>query len=324
MAERPPPGSSITNALFLALILITAGLFLIGLTWVALPLFAVMLILATIFLALGIYRAPEDAVGIVYSHILGHDYLAGFVRPRGFTYIVPFLQRVKEVHTRTRSVEIHLSDVLTRDQKPVSVRALFLFRVRADRTDEELRHELATFTDERWSFIVYKMGNRALQQAVRSYLFDDLFHPEAYDTLGERARAIVTPYIRPRGIEMMAVSIQDLRPGKGMEESVHKAAGASHKAEALRKLLSILIDAMGGHPYSSRDLLAILLLVALLEQGSLPPLFMSLPEGDDLEKAFRLLQLLQFAQSGGGQPSRGNGKARDDGSPRGDGTPATS
>lgn len=238
MSER----SWAINPLLFALTVAVGLLFFLNLFWLAGPLFGFLLLAA--LLALGFYPAPEDAVGVVYWRLFGNRYVDRFVAPRTFTLVVPFLQQVEPIHTRRRTSEIVVSDVLTLDQRPVDVRALCVFYVYAANVDPAHWHELTHMTDVRWAMMVNKVGIQAVQEAVRRYTFDALFQSGAFTRLGNDVRVALNDFLRTWGIDVAFVNVQDVRPSKGFADAVRRRAAAAYDAEATRARVEALVDVL--------------------------------------------------------------------------------
>lgn len=292
MCASGPPASSNINVIFLMLIIVTSLTFLFVAAWVGGILLALTLTGAylTLILFTAHYVAPEDATGIVYWHYKGRLYWARSIPPRRSTFIIPVLQIVKEIHTRTRVIDIVVEDVLTADRGPIRCHISVMFQVHAYQTVPEFRKELARFGDEQWAMVVRKIGRAALRDAISTLSFDDIIGSNGADMLSQEVQTRLSQYVAPRGIKITGVSVQDRRPAQNIESIIHQHFVARMAGEAMRDRIAPPLETLTSRDGDLRNVLLALLLAGQDLGVNIPNLFISLGNGQSHDTLGQLIQ----------------------------------
>ncbi len=303
MDTRGSPTPQGGNLLFLALIILISLALLLGAAWLGGILLALTLA-GALFLLLfysAHYIAPDDAIGIVYWCYKDRLFYAHAVAPRQSTFIIPFVQKVKEIHTRTRTMDISVDNVLTADKGPIRCRITVIYRVHAHKAHPPYRWELAHFTDEQWGVVVHKAGNAALRSAINALSFKQIFGPHGDELLAGETRARLARYVTPRGIEIIGVIVQDKRPGGNVETIVHEQFMAPIAGEAVLDRLRPVLETLWARDGDLRNILLALLLAGQGLDVNMPNFFVSLGNDQAYEQ---LWQLLRWYLSGFGHGPR--------------------
>jgi regulator of protease activity HflC (stomatin/prohibitin superfamily) len=166
-----------------------------------------------------------SAVKIVQQYELGVVFRFGRLvgtRKPGLRIIIPVIDRMRKIDTRTITIDVPSQEVLTRDNVTARVNAVVFQRVvdpvRA--VVEVLDFRMAT----------YQMAQTTLRSVLGQHELDDLLSQR--DKLNEMLRQIIDDATDPWGVKVSAVEIKDVELPAGMQRAMAAQAEAERERRA--------------------------------------------------------------------------------------------
>lgn len=196
-----------------------------------LVLFAVIFLLYCLVNAIKII--PEWERGVVFR-------LGKFanVKGPGVQFIIPFVDKLVKVNMRVVTMDVPTQEVMTRDNVPVSVNAIVLFRVvnAGDAIIKVANYRLATSL----------YAQTTLRSVIGRADLDEVLTER--EKLNNKLQTIMDQATDPWGIKVVTVEIKDVELPATMKRAMAK------QAEAERERRSIVISAQGEYQAAEKIL----------------------------------------------------------------------
>jgi regulator of protease activity HflC (stomatin/prohibitin superfamily) len=171
--------------------------------------FAIALGLLLLYMLLGVKQINQWEVGLKFT--LGK--FTGRASP-GLTLILPFVQALRRVDTRTRNRDLLRQMVITRDNVTTMVDAVVYYRV----TDPEK----ATLAVENYEAAVKDRAKVVLRDVVGETPLDELLSHR--EEIAAKVRAQVETVVNQWGLHVELIGLQDVQLPPQMQEVLAKAA----------------------------------------------------------------------------------------------------
>lgn len=171
--------------------------------------FAIALGLLALYVFLGVKQINQWEVGLKFT--LGK--YTGRATP-GLTLVLPFIQALRRVDTRTRNRDLLRQMVITRDNVTTMVDAVVYYRV----TDVEK----ATLAVENYEAAVKDRAKVVLRDVVGETPLDELLSHR--EEIAAKVRAQVETVVNQWGLHVELIGLQDVQLPPQMQEVLAKAA----------------------------------------------------------------------------------------------------
>jgi regulator of protease activity HflC (stomatin/prohibitin superfamily) len=188
-----------------------------GLT-ITIIIFAFILLLAS----LRIVNQYERGVVLTLGRFTG-------IRNPGLRVIVPIIQRMIKVDTRTNTIDIPKQEVITKDNVTVNVDAVVYFKV--------LDAQKAVLEITNYIYATSQFAQAALRDVTGNIELDSLLGKR--DVVSQEIKAIVDKQTEKWGIDIDTVKLQNIELPQDMKRAMAK------QAEAERERRAVIITAEG-------------------------------------------------------------------------------
>lgn len=177
-----------------------------------------ILIAAAVILKASVFIIKQYERGVIFT--LGK--LNYGVREAGLTLVVPFVQTLTRVDTRTVTMDIPSQDVITRDNVSIKVNAVLYFRV-AD-------PKKAIVEVENYLYATNQIAQTTLRSVCGEAELDDLLSKR--EQLNLRIQSIIDHQTEPWGIKVSTVEIKHIDLPQEMQRAMAKQAEAERERRA--------------------------------------------------------------------------------------------
>ncbi len=186
--------------------------------------FVVILVIGLIFLSATVKILPEWERGVVlrFGNLVG-------IRGPGLILLIPFVETMIKVDTRTITMDVQPQDVITRDNVSLKVNAVVYFRVTSP--------ENAIVKVENYYFATSQLAQTALRSVLGQYQLDELLSNR--DKINHALQEILDRQTEPWGIKISLVEVKHIDLPKEMQRAM------ARQAEAERERRSKVISAEG-------------------------------------------------------------------------------
>ena len=157
-------------------------------------------------------------------------------RGPGLTYIIPFIEKMKRVDTRTITMDIPAQDVITRDNVSVKVNAVLYFRV--------LDPNKAVVEVENYLYATSQLAQTTLRSVCGQAELDQLLSER--DEVNQQLQGILDVQTDPWGIKVVSVEVKHIDLPQEMQRAM------ARQAEAERERRAKVISAEGEFQASTR------------------------------------------------------------------------
>lgn len=164
----------------------------------------------------------ERAVILRFGRSLG-------IRGPGIIILIPFVERMMRIDTRTITMDVQPQDVITRDNVTLKVNAVIYFRV--------IDPEAAVTKVEDYYFATSQLAQTTLRSVLGQYVMDDLLQNR--DKINLSLQAVLDKATEPWGVKISVVEVKHIDLPKEMQRAMAK------EAEAERERRSKIISAEG-------------------------------------------------------------------------------
>lgn len=144
------------------------------------------------------------------------------VRGPGIFYVVPVLEAVQFIDTRTLVINIPRQKVITRDNVPAEIDSALFFRV------NNAQKAVASIQDFR--FAVSQYSQAALRDVVGGLSLDDLLSER--EQIQQQIGAIVEAQAREWGLHIDAIRLQDIELPEDLKRMMSRQASAEREKRA--------------------------------------------------------------------------------------------
>jgi regulator of protease activity HflC (stomatin/prohibitin superfamily) len=179
--------------------------------------YAVIGIIAFVLIVSIIKILPEWERGVVlrFGRSLG-------VRGPGLIYLIPGVERLVRVDTRTITMDIQPQDVITKDNVSLKVNAVIYFRV--------VDPEDAITQIEDFYFATSQLAQTTLRSVLGQYSLDDLLSNR--DQINHTLQEIIDRATEPWGVKISNVEVKHIDLPKEMQRAMAKQAEAERERRA--------------------------------------------------------------------------------------------
>ena len=188
-------------------------------------------IIAAAVVALLVILLPAS-IKIVYQYEAGVVFRLGRLektRGPGLRFIIPFLDRMRKVDTRTITMDVPSQEAITRDNVTLKVNAVVYFRV--------MHPEAAVVEVYDYKMATYQIAQTTLRSVLGQSELDDLLARR--DKINQQLQQIIDEQTEPWGIKVSTVEVKDVELPLTMQRAM------AAQAEAEREKRAKLIHAEG-------------------------------------------------------------------------------
>lgn len=181
------------------------------------PQLAFIVAIAIILLFSVIKILPEWERGVVlrFGRSIGE-------RGPGLIYLIPGVERLIRVDTRTITMDIQPQDVITLDNVSMKVNAVIYFRV--------MSPEMAITKVEDYYFATSQLAQTTLRSVLGQYQMDDLL--SSRDRINHALQEILDKATEPWGIKVTVVEMKHIDLPKEMQRAMARQAEAERERRA--------------------------------------------------------------------------------------------
>ena len=178
-------------------------------------------------------------VQIVYQYQAGVVFRFGRLvetKAPGIRFIIPFIDRMRKVDTRTVTLDVPSQEAITRDNVTVKVNAVVYFRV--------IHPEAAVIEVYDYRLATYQIAQTALRSVLGQSDLDELLAQR--EKLNQKLQEMIDEQTDPWGIKVSVVEVKDVE----LPSTMQRAMAA--QAEAERERRAKVIHAEGEFQASQR------------------------------------------------------------------------
>jgi regulator of protease activity HflC (stomatin/prohibitin superfamily) len=172
------------------------------------PIETLLIVAAILFVALIVI---SSAVQIVLQYEVGVVFRFGRLvgtRQPGIRFIIPFVDLMRKIDTRTTTIDVPAQEVLTKDNVTTRVNAVVSLRV-VDAVKAVV--EVGDFR-----MATYQMAQRTLRSVLGQHKLNDLLTQR--DRLNQVLRQVINDATDSWGVKVSAVEIKDVELPAGMQQ----------------------------------------------------------------------------------------------------------
>lgn len=192
-------------------------------------LYLVLGLIAVLMSGFKIMKEYERAVILRLGRIRDH-------RGPGIIYVIPLIERLERVDTRTIAMDVPSQDVITRDNVSVKVNAVLYFRV--------IEPNKAIVEVENYLYATSQLAQTTLRSVCGQAELDHLLSER--DRLNEQIQKILDEQTDPWGIKVVTVEVKHIDLPQEMQRAM------ARQAEAERDRRAKVINAEGEFQASNR------------------------------------------------------------------------
>lgn len=179
--------------------------------------FGVLIFFAVVIIGSAVKILPEWERGVVlrFGRSVG-------VRGPGLILLVPFIERILKVDTRTITMDIPPQDVITRDNVSMKVNAVVYFRVIAPESAITKVEDYYTATSQ--------LAQTTLRSVLGQYQLDEALAHR--DKINQALQDILDRSTEPWGIKVAFVEVKQIDLPKEMQRAMAREAEAERERRA--------------------------------------------------------------------------------------------
>lgn len=144
------------------------------------------------------------------------------VRGPGLIYLIPGVERLIRVDTRTVTMDIQPQDVITLDNVSMKVNAVIYFRV--------IEPEMAVTKVEDYYFATSQLAQTTLRSVLGQYQMDDLLSNR--EKINHTLQEIIDKATEPWGVKVSNVEVKHIDLPKEMQRAMARQAEAERERRA--------------------------------------------------------------------------------------------
>lgn len=185
------------------------------------PTILILCVLAVIVAASVIKILPEWDRGVIlrFGRSMG-------TRGPGLIFLIPLVEKMIRIDTRTITMDIQPQDVITKDNVTLKVNAVVYFRV--------VEAEMAITQIEDFYFATSQLAQTTLRSVLGQYQLDELL--TSRDKINHSLQEILDKATEPWGIKITLVEVKHIDLPKEMQRAM--ARGAEAERERRAKVIS--------------------------------------------------------------------------------------
>jgi regulator of protease activity HflC (stomatin/prohibitin superfamily) len=180
-------------------------------------------IIVAVVVALLLILLPAS-IKIVYQYEAGVVFRLGRLektRGPGIRFIIPFLDRMRKIDTRTITMDVPSQEAITRDNVTLKVNAVVYFRV--------MHPEAAVVEVYDYRLATYQIAQTTLRSVLGQSELDDLLAHR--DKINQQLQQIIDEETEPWGIKVSVVEVKDVE----LPSTMQRAMAAQAEAERERR-----------------------------------------------------------------------------------------
>lgn len=176
-----------------------------------------ILIIAGIVISSAVKILPEWERGVVlrFGRLVG-------VRGPGLILLIPFVERMIKVDTRTVTMDVQPQDIITRDNVSMKVNAVVYFKV--------VSPELAITGVEDFYFATSQLAQTTLRSVLGEYQLDEALSQR--EKINQALQEILDKQTEPWGIKISLVELKHIDLPKEMQRAMAREAEAERERRA--------------------------------------------------------------------------------------------
>lgn len=144
------------------------------------------------------------------------------IRGPGIILVIPLVERVIRIDTRTITMDIQPQDVITKDNVTLKVNAVIYFRV--------VDPEKAIIQVEDFFFATSQLAQTTLRSVLGQYQLDELLSNR--DKINHSLQAILDKATEPWGVKITLVEVKHIDLPKEMQRAMAREAEAERERRA--------------------------------------------------------------------------------------------
>ena len=180
-------------------------------------------IIIAVIAALLLILLPAS-IKIVYQYEAGVVFRLGRLektRSPGIRFIIPFIDRMRKVDTRTITMDVPSQEAITRDNVTLKVNAVVYFRV--------MHPEAAVIEVYDYRLATYQIAQTTLRSVLGQSELDELLAHR--DKINQQLQQIIDEQTEPWGIKVSVVEVKDVE----LPSTMQRAMAAQAEAERERR-----------------------------------------------------------------------------------------
>ncbi|MFA5367714.1 MAG: slipin family protein [Dehalococcoidia bacterium] len=188
------------------------------------------IVVAVIVVVLLISLLPLT-IKIVYQYEAGVVFRLGRLektRKPGLRFVIPFIDRMRKVDTRTITMDVPSQEAITRDNVTVKVNAVVYFRV--------INPEAAVIEVFDYGLATYQIAQTTLRSVLGQSELDELLANR--EKINQTLQHIIDEQTAPWGIKVSTVEVKDVE----LPSSMQRAMAAQAEAERERRAKVVHAD----------------------------------------------------------------------------------
>ncbi|MFP5519510.1 MAG: slipin family protein [Bdellovibrionia bacterium] len=177
--------------------------------------FLVVLVVVILSSTLKILQDWERGVVLRLGKAIG-------VRGPGLIILIPFIERIIKIDTRTITMDVQPQDVITKDNVSMQVNAVVYFKVMSPL-------EAVTRVED-YFFATSQLAQTTLRSVMGQYQLDDIL--ENRDKVNSSLQAILDKHTEAWGIKVSMVEVKQIDLPKEMQRAMAREAEAERERRA--------------------------------------------------------------------------------------------
>jgi regulator of protease activity HflC (stomatin/prohibitin superfamily) len=164
------------------------------------------------------------SIKIIYQYEAGVVFRLGRLektRAPGIRFIIPFIDRMRKIDTRTITMDVPSQEAITRDNVTLKVNAVVYFRV--------MHPEAAVIEVYDYRLATYQIAQTTLRSVLGQSELDDLLAHR--DKINQQLQQIIDEETEPWGIKVSVVEVKDVE----LPSTMQRAMAAQAEAERERR-----------------------------------------------------------------------------------------
>lgn len=176
-----------------------------------------LIVVAAVILSSAIKILPEWERGVVlrFGRSVG-------VRGPGLIVLIPFVERMIKVDTRTVTMDVQPQDIITKDNVSMKVNAVVYFKV--------VSPELAITSVEDYYFATSQLAQTTLRSVLGEYQLDEALSQR--ERINHSLQEILDKQTEPWGIKISLVELKHIDLPKEMQRAMAREAEAERERRA--------------------------------------------------------------------------------------------
>lgn len=176
-----------------------------------------LLVMAAVVISSAVKILPEWERGVIlrFGRSIG-------IRGPGLIILIPFVEKIIKVDTRTVTMDVQPQDIITRDNVSMKVNAVVYFKVVAP--------EEAITRVEDFYFATSQLAQTTLRSVMGQYQLDEVLSQR--DKINHALQTILDKQTEPWGIKISMVELKHIDLPKEMQRAMAKEAEAERERRA--------------------------------------------------------------------------------------------